>query len=440
MDDDILLRFLTAGLINVGGDDTKLEKLRGTAADIASVLKKSPAKAASFALVAFDSDVPASEPVVRETIEALKKRWPTYVNTFSGIPVTVVRAMLLEALTQAGTEDDKISVALVTSARNVLPFTEAGAERALWVNVVNDIERRLDARAESEWSTPSSIAIAPFDAPAIPTFDTKISSKRIAKDALREKIAAATGPQNKAGEQTNGNPYWPNSPPHWAHEFSERMADALSQTIDSAVGAMSIAPIDLTTPLQSFSSTVAEHIQEAVNAFARATAGLQRRTNLLWWKEALFSPSAQLSYRQLSIWHAAALMAFDLHRQVPLFSPASVAAFLSEAVMMLPQEKDQQRTLFELLSDARVANELTSLRGACADLFSAPVGRSPVLALVGHPDAASTTDRQVFRDLVGVPADTALTSSSWALWIFRELQAARATNEDSAPKRRTRKS
>src|SRR5688572_26469158 len=118
-----ILRFLSAGLINVGGDDAKLGKLHETATDLAATLKKSPSKAVPFALIAFDPEAPDEDPVIVEAIDALQKRWATYVNTFSGTPVAVIRAVLLEALVQAAAENDKVGVAFVTSARNVLPFT-----------------------------------------------------------------------------------------------------------------------------------------------------------------------------------------------------------------------------------------------------------------------------------------------------------------------------
>ena len=38
MSDQILLRFLSAGLIDVGGDDAKLAKLKETASDLATAL------------------------------------------------------------------------------------------------------------------------------------------------------------------------------------------------------------------------------------------------------------------------------------------------------------------------------------------------------------------------------------------------------------------
>ena len=44
MNDDVLLKFLNKRLINVGGDDDKLEHLRQTAADLAGILEETPAK------------------------------------------------------------------------------------------------------------------------------------------------------------------------------------------------------------------------------------------------------------------------------------------------------------------------------------------------------------------------------------------------------------
>ena len=85
------------------------------------------------------------------------------------------------------------------------------------------------------------------------------------------------------------------------------------------------------------------HLTATLQAVSGATAGLQRRTNLLWWKEALFSPSARMSYRDMSASDAAALMAFDMHRQIPTFSPASVAAFLRETVIALPTVGPEER-------------------------------------------------------------------------------------------------
>ena len=436
MDEDVLLRFLSIGLIDVGGDDAKLEKLRATAGDLADSLKDAPSKSAAYALVAFDPQAPASDPVIREALDALKIRWATYVNTFSGTPIAVVRAMLLEALTRAATEDDRIGVAFVTSARNTLPFMEAGDEQAIWVSVMTAIEERVDARAEAEWATPSLITVASLTYEMPPVDSLEVKTANADTSQLAQRIRAAAGPQYHQASPsqnvpTKGNPHWPDSNAfQWVTEFGERMADAVAEAIDTVMAETKVEQLDLSAPLRAFADSIAGHVDATLKAVSGATTGLQRRTNLLWWKEALFSPSARVSYRDLPPTSAAVQMAFDLHQQVPTFSPASVSAFLFEAVLGLPSV-EQRRTfaIRDLVSEAQTHGSLAAFRTAGAKLIAPPEGRGPVMALIAHPNATASRNEPEFRRLTGVPPDAPLTLPDWATWVFRELQAARATTD-----------
>lgn len=444
MTENVLLRFLSHGLIDVGGDDAKLEKLQATAGDLAGFLRKSPAKAAAYALVAFDPQAPVDDPVVCEALEALKNRWATYVNTFSGTPISVVRAMLLDALASAAADDERIGVAFVTSARNTLPFMEAGDERAIWANVVTAIEERVDTRAEAEWATPSSITIAAmkFEVPKLeaPT----VKTVRANRDQLKKAMRAAAGPNYHDPQQgnvaTSGNPHWPQGNAQWVTEFGNRASEALADTIDAVVSKTAVDQSDLTEPLRALAASVTDYVDSTLKAVSEATAGLQRRTNLLWWKEALFSPSARLSYRDLPLTAAAAQMAFDLHQQVPTFSPASVSAFLFEAVVGLPSiDPEKTFAIRDLVSEAQTHERLAALRAAGADLIAHPEGRGPVMALIAHSDAPASRAEAEFRRLTGVAPDTQLTLPHWATWVFRELQAARAAFDGAKTSRRSRK-
>ncbi|WP_373321612.1 GTPase-associated system all-helical protein GASH, partial [Acetobacter fabarum] len=51
MGDRILQGFLNRGLIDVGGDDAKLDKLNQAAGDLAAALKNNPSKALGFSLI-----------------------------------------------------------------------------------------------------------------------------------------------------------------------------------------------------------------------------------------------------------------------------------------------------------------------------------------------------------------------------------------------------
>jgi GTPase-associated system-like protein len=431
--EDVLLGFLSNGLIDVGGDDAKFDKIREASADLADALVAEPAKTVSFALVGFDPEVPADEPGVREALAALRDRWATYVNTFSGPPVTVVRAMLLSALTVAAEKDDGVALAFVAVARNSLPFVGVESERDIWVAAVRAAEARVDARAEREWATPASIDVAPMnlDLPDLgaPTFERAT----VDIEALKTSFWAAAGPQyvdprRNNAINTGGNPHWPQSTSHWNGEFGTRLASAVAETIDGVLSESAVEQADLTEPFRAVAAAFSEHIDAVLGSVSAATAGLQRRTALLWWKEALFSPSSRRSYRDMPHPAAAAVMAFDLYRQVPAFAPLSVYAFLAEAVLGLPGiESEKTYPLRELVGRAQDDDALSELREFGSTRVPAPDGRGPLLGLIAHPDTVAARSEERFHRLTGLPPGTPMTLPAWAGWVFRELQAVTAT-------------
>jgi hypothetical protein len=446
VDDAVLLRFLNNGLVNVGGDDSKLEKLTQAANDLAGVLKKTPSKALSFSLIAFDPEAPEDDPAVVEALAALQNRWTTYRNTFSSTPIAVIRAILLDALVTAAGEDDRVGVCFVASARNTLPLMRANDEREIWADVVAGIEKQVDARAEAEWTTPASITVTAmsYEVPEIEALS--MTPGKTARNKLYQAMLAASGPHyhdpDKGNVPTNGNPHSvPNSPTQWVTEFGKRSTVAVADAIDVAIASIEITQPDLAGPFEQLAKGVSTYVDNTLNAVSAATAGLQRRTNLLWWKEALFSPSARKSYRDLPVTVAAAQMAFDLFNEVPLFSPASVSAFLSEAVLRLPNvDGSENHFVRDLVAEAQDNVDLAPLRAAAADLVGAPDGRGPLLALIGHLDHANARSETAFRSLTGVPADARLGAVAWAGWIFRELQAAKAAFDSAPAKRRSKRS
>lgn len=445
MDDTVLQRFLNNGLINVGGEDTKLEKLSQAAKDLASALKKTPSKALSFSLIAFDPEAPEKDPVVVEALAALQARWTTYRNTFSSTPIAVIRAMLLDALVTATGDDDRVGVCFVASARNALPLMRADNERDIWADVIARIEAQVDSRAEAEWATPASITVLPMSYAPPKIGAPNVTAPATDRPKLQKEMLAAAGPQyhdpQRGNSATNGNPHWPHgNSAQWAGDFGRLSAAAVANAVDTAISEIEITQPDLADPFLQLAKSVSTYVDNTLKSVSMATAGLQRRTGLLWWKEALFSPTARTSYRELPVTVAAAHMALDLFNEIPLFSPASVSAFLGEAVLSLPGAGNgKDRPIRELVAEAQDVSSLAPLRSMAAALASAPDGRGPLLALIGHPDHAKARSEEAFQTVTGVPANTRLDPVAWAGWIFRELQASKAASDASPAKRRTKK-
>ena len=441
MSDDVLLRFVTQNLINVGGDDTKLDKLREAAADLAEILKEEPTKTLAFALTAFDPEVPEKDPTISEAAAVLRGRWETYANTFAPTPVAVFRAMLMAALVQAARDNEAVAVGFVACARNLLPFMELGGEQEIWAIVVDEVERSVEERAEADWATPASIYLPKVKLTPISLDQSRVSGPKVNRNDLTNKLWAAAGPyyteEDGQNHDTNGNEHWPDSNGHWVYEFGQRLAKAVCEAIDKTTENLSVENTGLSEATGNLAAAISTQLEATVKAVSGATAGLQRRVGLLWWKEALFSPSARKTYRELPAPAAAALMAFDLYRQIPAFSPVSVTAFLRETVATLPKlDGDRKAPIRALVEDAGQACILGELRTEAAKLVTAPVGRGPLLSLIGYPELLSKTDDCGFRDLVGVKPDSQLSLSDWSVWLLREFQAARTAVEASAARRK----
>ena len=150
MSTEILMKFLKLGLIDLQGSDEKLDKLETTSISLAKLLDANPSKTLSYALIASDPKAPDDDPVVKETISILEENWITYSNTFSGTPIQVVRALLLQALVISAEENQQVAIAFVSITRNVLPHTEIGNEIDMWKKLIAKFESKLNIAAEKE--------------------------------------------------------------------------------------------------------------------------------------------------------------------------------------------------------------------------------------------------------------------------------------------------
>lgn len=430
MESEFLLKFLEIGAIDLKGDDTKLDKLRSTAKDLSNALRKQPSKTASFTMVAADPNVEASDPTIEEAMTSLREQWVTVANAFVGRPVGILRAILLDALMQAARSDDAIAVAFVNTARNAIAHAEISNEADIWREAVSEIETKVDARAEAEWATPEMIVVDPLQYTPPPPLGKEFEAPSIDPASFKPDTTSAT--------QAIGHFQ---QPQNWMPNVLNAYSDAVAEAINGMAEELAPAPVDLSTPLSSLAKAVTIHVEKALASFSGATEGLQRRTNLLWWKEALYSPSAHASYLDLPPFQASALMALDLHQQVPTYSPASVSAFLREAIRCLPIEEGEKengrRDIASLVHDARTAAFMQPFRTLAAQYVPAPVGRGPLLSLIGHPQELGAVEAIALRTFVGLDAATVLTAPDWGTYLFRELQSARAISE--SPSKRSKK-
>ena len=336
---DVLQRFLTRRLFDVGGDDGRVAHLRSAVDDMVARLKAAPQRTAAMTMVAIDGEVGLNEPLVAEVMQVLEKRWQSYVGAFADdrLP-TVARAILLQTLASAmGT--DAIAAAVSLTARTMLPRIGEPADRELWSDIVLDADRRLANRAEREWAMPSAASLAEVEL-TLPA-PGALTAPSMSRDWLSGRLEAAAGPTGADGQplKTPANPNFSNVGQPWAPEFASIAATAISNAVNSVTKALAERIVEREQE-DGFRSIIVEHVASAAQTLTRTAIGLERRTGLVWWKQALFSPAAGTGYRELDSSVSAALAALDASHQTGAFAPRMAEALVSEDAAVDRRRRD----------------------------------------------------------------------------------------------------
>ena len=424
MNDRIINHFLKNGLINVGGQDDRLEKILATATALTDYLRQTPTDIIPFLYTALDPDAPSDDVAIVKTRDLLEMEWATYANVFDSTPTALLRAIVLDAVVVISNEDQAVETALAVMIASALPHLDLGSEAHLWTNVLTKIQERVERRAEHEWSVPSQIDVPAIDMGISKSAKVPVAHREVDLDTLTEGMEAAAGPQNEKGESTEDpNPHWPDDPTNWAFQFAPRAARVIKHAVDDAVKTR-VGPIKLDALLGELPNTFSQQLHTVLDRVATATQGLELRSRLLWWREAFYSPSARLSYRNLNAEIAAPLMAYDYQVPLPALTPASVVAFLRETFAALPPEFSKKQSLKTLLASLVTAEAAAPLHAFISGVAKCP-GRQPLVVCLQE---GINSEAVIDKNTVYNPAHE-LTVAEFGVLIFLELQTLKAVAE-----------
>lgn len=424
----ILQQFLDAGMLSID-NDTTFNSLQAAAQDVAKDLSKERTKLVPAVMVALDAEVAPDEPLVQEVDAAIKKKWATYRTQFRETPVQVVRAVLLESLRIVG--EEKVSSAAIVrlTGESYLPFVELGNEAQIVLPWLEQMRDKVEVEAASAWSRASSGATAKKEL-ALTLSTPAISAASVDEKTLSSRFIASAGSTDAQGNAlANSNAYSPyNQSQAWATAFGPIAAKGVSEAVNK-VQAQLAAQVtqslsNMAQQLNAQLPELAAQLQAAAQDVAQSSANQERKTALLWWKESLYSPLLQRSYRDLDPAVAALAMAVDLSRQVPAPHPLAVEYFLREAVReaLTDHELGQEpQPVGALLQSVTSSTSWEVLQGTTKVKTSSVSGRTSLLRYLSNIN--NPVDEDVLLQRLGIKPDVTTTPASAALWFFRDLQA-----------------
>ena len=419
MTDSLLDRFLEKGLLDLKGNDQWYGHITATASSLSTFLRANPEDIVPFTYAALVSDVPDRDPAIEKTVSLLRDEWKTYASISMASPKVMLRAIILDALLQNANSNNAAKSVLALLLSSALPHLSVGKEEEVWTKALDQLQSEVETSAEAAWTVPSQISVPTFPKIDFPKIRFSLKAGEVDQETLQHGICAASGPTDAEGEPTEGNPHWSNEGQPWSDQFAPRAASAISEAISQAAGAKT----GLANP-EALTSALTDAIASYLGSFARhlasTTHGVEMRSRLLWWKEALVSPSARVSYRDMDPKAAPGLMAFDYQAVLPSIAPSSVTVFLMETVRTL-QSDEATSPLVEWFQALAESPHADALKATIRETTFAE-GYQPLVSLVAADEAGtnSITTRTVFAP------DLSITAAQFSQLVFLELQALKA--------------
>jgi hypothetical protein len=428
----ILQELLNLGLVDIGSDDSRFDKMQLASSALSDRFKDDPSLLIQATLISIDEDIDEDDPMFALVEELVLVEWKTLRNTHVNRPRELLRSIIIDALTATVNRDNESAGIVWNSAVSALRHRQVRLGKAasvienLLINARDLAEKEavlragivasvLKKRSKKKSSTPKKVTL-------------KISAA-ISDDDVFADVARSAGPQHPQKENLESpNPHWPNSHQAWAHEFATRMATALSKAVN--LGSARISK-DLSEQLPLYLGEFEKQltgqfrdVEQLQSDMLQMHESNRMRLNVLWWSEALYSPVLQAGYRELGLPVAAVAAAVDLANIVPPLAPASVCYVLGETLHRLSQLKAGAN---EMAVQAYIECIVEAKVKFGDHLPVAPTNNSlwPLVDLVGESVAGSCVSPEAIRKRSGIDPTLVLSPAEFAMWVFRGIQANR---------------
>jgi hypothetical protein len=414
MGTSLLQEFLSSRLLDIGAEDSRLEKLENTCNELARTYAANPKSALSPLLAAWDPGAGEDSSLLQIGSD-LQGHWPTYRGAFTGEPLTLYRAVVLESVMRAMELQGVLAVAVSLIAANILPQLKVGRESRILEILVGRADVITAERLKRAWPDQNSATnLAPL---AVPPMN---SLKKIDENAWFAQVAAAVGPSTNRDDVALSNPnqYWSNQQQHWSYQFAERMAPILADVHDRAAASASKGA---GAAFKSLADAVTAKLNEFLSAEQARSNQRDATSRLLWWRQSLYSETAEMPYRKLPVALVAWHMALDMSDLLPEVYPPAVESLLFESVRAATGAQGQAEiTLKELLQVDGMTSQLAQLTWLTEQRITA--SRTLLVQALANSYGAGSPELAK----LGVDAELKMLPGDWAIWLLREIKALEA--------------
>lgn len=423
MAESILQSYLTHQHIKVT-DESSTENLKKTVTDVKKLLNKKKLHVIPYTLVALDPKIKDTDPVVQHVEDIIIKKWSTFKNSVTATKdksTTYVRAVILESLSQLAKSDVVFAALIWHTARDVVKHYQLDAEKESIAGLLQIVADKTELEGRNLWGITQGFDIEEFTSKDISLSTPKtaqIDEEKLENYLLR--AAQHTG-WKQYSNNIGDNPQGFNQ--HWAGFFAEKTSKGMAELINGAftqqTKSLSAISESVKKSLDNYFSQLQPFLEDLNSSFVNSISANNKRSELIWWKQALYSPRLNASYRDLESIDIAILTAFDLADQVDPIYPVSVDYLMRETLNDLQGEAAHERKpLADWVND--ISNVTDDSKSALSKHVVENDERKTLLA--GLANASSKGSDHFFEE-TGIDNKAAASLSDLAIWLFHGLQA-----------------
>jgi len=415
MNKSILQEYLNLQFIPLD-DDNALDKLKKASIEITKKLQRDKSKIISYTLVALDPQIPVDDSTLAEVKEMVIKQWSVFATKASDCFVTYLRAVILEALQNISDNTQFAGIIWLTGS-SAFPYYKLDRETSALKKWLEGIGHVYEQEAESQWAIPSEIQ---FNNPAQISLNTTITVSQVSADTLSADLKAASASTQHGGE----NSYGTNQYNLWPEFFSTRSATGIAKEINRV---LTVQSTSLKKGLEGYNAQLNEYFSGLGKYFEGiskqmilGTQSIQRRSQLLWVKEALFSVGQKMSYHDISKLDLPFVLAKDMQSLITSTYPISVDFFTKEILKNLINDADAKLSFSNLLEADKLKN-IHSILGTQNTINSS---RKPLIDYIQRLAANQTTIEQMESE-TGIKPDDKISLTDFTVYLLHDLQSVR---------------
>jgi hypothetical protein len=406
-----------------------IESLKKAVNEVVKYLtrKKTKSDIIPYTLVALDPKVKDSDPVVEQVETIIIKKWPAFKNSVTATSdksTTYVRAVILESLHQLSKDDAGTAALIWLTARDVIGHYQLDTEENSIRALLQELADRVEVNGQVAWGISHKLQASKFMGCEISISAVKaaeIDEESLKVQLLNAMVHSAWSPN--AGGGMNPHTSAQNNF-QWSKFAAENSATGIAEVVNSALSqqAKSLSTISssIQKSMDDYFAQLQPFFEDVNNSIANSITANNKRSELLWWKQSLYSRSLNASYRSLDQLNAAICMALDLAELVEPIYPESLDYLLRETLKDVHGDlSTEEHPLTEWLEDSSSLPE--NIQSALKAYAEQGEQRKSLLSAWGN--TLHSSEPSSFFIESGIDKKAKLTASDLAVWLFHGLQA-----------------